>query len=79
LTQLGARFSGADLASANGLFIMLYSLGMLAGPAVGGIALDTWPIYGLPLAIAGFFGAYAVFAFVRWAFIAQSEEQRSIP
>lgn len=73
LTQLGARFSGADLASANGLFIMFYSLGMLAGPAVGGMALDTWPVFGLPLAIAMFFGLYAAFAFVRWAYTALSE------
>ncbi len=79
LTQLGARFSGADLAAANGLFIMLYALGMLAGPAVGGAALDIWPVHGLPLAIAMFFGLYAVFAFIRWAFATRGEEQRSNP
>ena len=48
-------------------------LGMLAGPAVGGMALDTWPVFGLPLAIAMFFGLYAAFAFVRWAYTALSE------
>jgi MFS family permease len=66
LTQLGARFSGADLVSANSLFVMLYAVGMLVGPAVGGTALATWPAYGLPLTLAGFYGAYAAFAAVRW-------------
>src|SRR5690554_5501846 len=36
LTQIGARFSGADLAAANALFVMLYSFGMLVGPAAAG-------------------------------------------
>lgn len=66
LTQIGARFSGADLAAANSLFVMLYAVGMLAGPAIGGAALDIWPVFGLPMAIAAFFGLYAVMAFVRW-------------
>jgi len=66
LTQLGARFSGADLAAANSLFVMLYAVGMLVGPAVGGVAMDVWPVGGLPFAIAAFFGLYAVMAFARW-------------
>lgn len=67
LTELGARFSGADLATANSLFVMLYAVGMLIGPAVGGLALDASPLWGLPVAIACSFGLYAVFAYIRWA------------
>jgi len=66
LTQLGARFTGAELASANALFVMLYSVGMLIGPAMGGAAMDAWPPDGLPLALALLFGAYTLIAGGRW-------------
>ncbi len=78
LTQLGARFSGADLAAANGLFVMLYAVGMLVGPGIGGLALDTWPLFGLPLSIAAFYGVYAVFAFLRWWLRTRREARRPI-
>jgi len=66
LTQLGARFSGANLAAANGLFVMLYSLGNVLGPPIAGVAMDRWSGYGLPMTIAAFFGLYSIMAFVRW-------------
>ncbi len=47
LTLLGERFKGADLASANAGFIMAYCMGLLAGPAVEGAALDVWNPHGL--------------------------------
>lgn len=61
LTQLGARFSGADLAAANALFVLLYSFGMLVGPATAGAAMDVH-LNGLPLVLAVFFGLYAAIA-----------------
>ncbi|MGX1308299.1 MFS family permease [Amorphus suaedae] len=67
LTHLGARFSGTDLAAANSAFVMMYAAGMLVGPALIGISLDLWPPNGLPVAVAGFFAAYAVLAAVRIA------------
>lgn len=66
LTHLGARFSGSDLASANALFVMLYSLGMLVGPTVAGGAMDFWGPPGLPVFIAILLGAYTVVAGYRW-------------
>ncbi|MEJ8573410.1 MFS transporter [Microbaculum marinum] len=66
LTQLGARFTGADLAAANGLFVMLYALGMIIGPPIAGVAMDAWPGFGMPMAIALFFGLYSAMAFIRW-------------
>jgi MFS family permease len=78
LTQIGARFSGANLATANGLFVMLYAVGMLAGPAVGGFALDGWPLYGMPMAIAAFFGVYSAFAFLRWGLRTRTETRRPV-
>lgn len=40
LAHLGSRYRGAELASANAAFIMLYSLGMLVGPPVVGLGQD---------------------------------------
>lgn len=65
LTQLGARFSGADLAAANALFVMLYSFGMLIGPAAAGAAMEIH-VNGLPVVLAGLFGLYALIAGSRW-------------
>lgn len=67
LTHLGSRFSGADLASANAAFVMMYAFGMLTGPASLGAALDTGNPHALPYVIAGFFALYAVFAAFRIA------------
>jgi MFS family permease len=40
LAHLGSRYKGPELASANAAFVMLYSVGMLAGPPVVGIGQD---------------------------------------
>ncbi len=52
LAHLGSRYQGAELASANAAYIMLYSAGMLAGPPLMGFGLDVAP--------AGFFVAVAI-------------------
>lgn len=65
LTQLGARFSGANLAAANALFVMLYSFGMLVGPAATGAAMELH-VNGLPAVLAAFFGLYTLVAAWRW-------------
>ena len=52
LGELSARFSGADLASANSAYVMTYAAGMLVGPPIIGLGLD-W------MAPAGFFWAVA--------------------
>ncbi len=65
LTHLGARFTGADLASANAAFVLMYSLGQLVGPTTTGIALSAWGSAGLPLIFAGFLGAYVIICLIR--------------
>lgn len=45
---LGAQFATAELATANTAFVMVYCLGGVIGPGVGGFALDRWPRHGLP-------------------------------
>jgi MFS family permease len=50
---LGAEFPAADLPTANTVFVMVYCLGGVIGPSVGGIALDRWPRHGLPVLLSG--------------------------
>lgn len=45
---LGAEFATAELATANTAFVMVYCLGGVIGPGLGGFALDRWPRHGLP-------------------------------
>ena len=58
LAMLGARYTGADLASANSAFVMLYASGMMVGPPVLGLTLDASPTYGLFGGVAALFAAY---------------------
>jgi predicted MFS family arabinose efflux permease len=36
----GDRFQGTDLVAVNAAIIMAYGLGAMAGPALGGVAID---------------------------------------
>ena len=51
LTHLGSNFRGSQLAAANAAFSILYALGTLAGPGLGGIAIDLWDPHGLPVVL----------------------------
>ncbi|MEZ5841831.1 MAG: MFS transporter [Hyphomicrobiales bacterium] len=66
LTHLASRFHGDDLVAANAAFVMMYSLGMLVGPASIGAALDATPL-GFPIAVGVMALAYVVLAFARLA------------
>lgn len=65
LTHLGSRFTGGALASANAAFVVLYSLGMLVGPATTGVAMDLLPVTGLPLTLGVLFLLFSCVAAVR--------------
>lgn len=67
LTLLGQRFRGGDLAAANAAFIMMYNFGGLAGPALGGGAMELFPPHGLPLAFAAMTLLYGCIAGWRYA------------
>jgi MFS family permease len=64
LAHLGARFTGADLASANAAFVLLYNVGLVVGPPVAGGGMDALPPHGFPLSLAIFFAVYV--AVVLW-------------
>lgn len=47
LSMAGDRFPPAQLVAANAALISAYGLGSLAGPALGGVAMDLWNPQGL--------------------------------
>jgi MFS family permease len=49
---LGEQFGHDSLAGANTLFVMIYCVGGVLGPSLGGIALDFWPRLGLPVLLS---------------------------
>jgi MFS family permease len=53
LTLIGQRFKGDQLVGANAASVILYSLGLLAGPAAEGVALDAWNPQGLLVVLGG--------------------------
>ena len=52
LVILGQRFRGAELITANAAFGVLWGVGSMAGPALGGVAMDLWDPHGLPVVLA---------------------------
>ncbi len=52
LAELGARYKGNDLATANAVFVGCYATGMIAGPPLAGRAVDLAPTNGLFLSLA---------------------------
>jgi MFS family permease len=58
LVMIGERFTDADLASANGAVVALYSLGLILGPPVIGVMMDVLGQAGLPLALGALLMAF---------------------
>ena len=48
LILLGERFEGADLASATTVFGVMWGLGSIVGPPLGGQSMELWAPHGLP-------------------------------
>lgn len=60
LALLGARFNGAALATANAAFVMLYSLGLIAGPATIGGGMQLFEPHGFAWSIGLFLLFYVL-------------------
>jgi MFS family permease len=54
LAHLSSRFAAADLVGANAGFVIMFNVGVLAGPPLGGAALDVSSRYGFGLAMGAF-------------------------
>lgn len=65
LAHLGARFSGVDLATANAAFVVMYSIGLMAGPPVLGAGYDVSPGYGSHIAVTLLLVMFSIVAFWR--------------
>jgi MFS family permease len=65
LAHLGARFTGADLAGANAVFIMLYTLGLIGGTPLVGVGMDIYNPHGFAASLAGLFGIYVAVVLIR--------------
>jgi MFS family permease len=53
IALLGEEFPSAELAAANTMFVVVYCLGGVIGPSLGGVAMDRWPHAGLPAVLGG--------------------------
>lgn len=53
IALLGGTFAESELPTANTVFVMVYCLGGVVGPSVGGMAMDAWPGYGLQAVLSG--------------------------
>jgi MFS family permease len=67
LAHLGARFTGADLAGANAVFIMLYTLGLIGGTPLVGLGMDVFDPHGFTASLAALFGIYVAIVLIRMA------------
>jgi MFS family permease len=61
---IGDRFQGADLAAASALYGVMWGMGSVLGPPIGGVAMDYFPPHGVPLSIAALFAAFLPFAVI---------------
>ncbi|HVW58237.1 MAG TPA: MFS transporter [Rhizobiaceae bacterium] len=66
LAHLGSRLTGSELASANAAFVFCYGLGMLVGPQLIGIGMDSFGADGFAYTMALFFLAYILLAASRF-------------
>jgi MFS family permease len=64
LAHLGARFTGAELAKANAAFVILYNVGLMAGPPLIGLGMDVAPD-GFAYTIGAFLAAYVLVVLAR--------------
>ena len=58
LVLLGERFRGADLASASVVFGVMWGVGSVAGPPIGGAGMELLEPHGLPIVIGAAFALY---------------------
>lgn len=73
LTHLGARLSGADLASANAAFIFMYAVGMMIGPTLAGLGMDLMGPQGMVVVLGALLAGYSALAYWRIRFVPEAK------
>jgi MFS family permease len=71
LAHLGSSFKGGELAAANAAFAIIYAMGVLIGPSLGGIGMDLWNPHGLPVVLGLISAALVLVVAIRTATIAR--------
>ena len=67
LVLLGEQFKGADLAAASALFGVMWGLGSVVGPPIGGMAMALFPPDGVPWSMALMFALFLPLPlYVKW-------------
>jgi MFS family permease len=61
---IGEQFKGADLAAASALYGLLFGVGSILGPLVGGVVVKTLPSHGMPLSIALMYALFLPFLLI---------------
>lgn len=79
LAHLGARYTGSALASANSAFAILYAVGTMVGPSLGGLAMDAWNPYGLVVILALIPAIFTVVVALRAASAVNGSPQLTSP
>jgi MFS family permease len=78
LCMLAERFDTATLPGANAAFVMLYSLGSMSGPALGGGAMTLWDPHGMLVFGAGASLLFLLIVLARAWFRARGARTRAI-
>jgi MFS family permease len=55
---IGEQFKGADLAAASALYGLMFGVGSILGPLVGGVVIKLLPSHGIPLSIAAMYALF---------------------
>lgn len=67
LAHLGERFDESELPSANAAFVMMYSIGMFAGPPITGLGVEIANPHGYAYTLALFSAGYVVLLLINFA------------
>ena len=65
LADLGDRFTGAELLAGTAALTAMFGLGGIAGPTLGGAAMQHFGPEGLPALLAGAYGLLLVVSVIR--------------
>jgi MFS family permease len=58
MVMIGEQFKGAHLAAASALYGLMFGVGSILGPIVGGVVTKTLPSHGVPISIALLYAAF---------------------
>jgi MFS family permease len=64
MVMIGEQFKGADLAAASALYGLMFGVGSILGPLVGGVVVKTLPAHGMPLSIAVMYALFLPFLLI---------------